>query len=1564
MKRPLDQLMPEGFRWGPFLRRLALGLALAGSFGLAPMAFAEESGDAEAIEDSQTGQVAEEAADTAAAGNASQSLLDPGQVVITGFSSSMLSDSETAAENDQTKVDETFINVDGAVARVVDVSGVAPGDAVRDNPSAAAFEVTARDIGQVFGITLDRATNPQTGRPAPNIYLAATSAYGLHIVVPDRDGDGWPERVTTGDPEADWMEGLFGTTKGGGPGTIWKIDGVTGEISKFADISDKGEPNSGAGLGNLSYDAEHDLIYVSDLDTGYIYRLNMQGEMLDRFDHGVAGREVEGMPTFEDDPNDRADITSPQFKSDDPTTWGYAQPPRRVWGVKAFGGRLYYAVAEGPEIWSIALGADGEFDAPRRELALPSDIEPYEIADISFTSDGVMILAQRPPVTGSYDYVTTVATGPARVLRYKPGPSDEERWVPVPEEYAIGERGEHRNTSGGVALGYAFKEEGGLDYDRCEQTLWTTGESLLQEATRAIKVEKVPGFATSAVDGLQGNGIDEVRPEYEPPKDARYVDYDGTYVDNGSRGHLGDVEVPYNCGGDAAEPWRPEYEVAYWDEEDGEGRVYPELDLYVEKRAVGTCKPGGLCRWEVTLANLGDAVYYGPAVLTDTLSTSAMTLISAGPSPWGCAQYGATLNCHRPAIYLKPGRHLTVSLTFRLASSYDKPTVRNCARTNWLAGAESKDVVRAVQMELALRGYYAGEVDGVAGPQTVDAIESFEADAGLTVSGEVSRELVLALFGKGAWRAGDADPGNDEGCAEHAVDGAYKPKKIYEPKLVSAAPYIPPVYYPKPFLCEPGYFKRGGECIRICPPGTYRDGNRCIYEEPVVLVCRGGKVPTPDGDCVCPVGAREEFNGYRTRCVWPERIRCYGGRVVDGDCYCPEGTESVKTGRRSYLCMPIRDTVCIDGVWRGGRCDCPLNRYLVKLDRDTYQCVRRSREPVCFGGFADEGRCYCPDHTDPVRLAPGVFQCARKDNDRLTCIGGYADHGDCYCYRDNYRPVKLSRHVYECRRQGGYGDDLTCIGGRNVGGSCDCRGDDKLVKLSSRIFRCEGGGTGITCRGGDVVGGKCRCPSGTTRYAVGDRSYVCTKTGGTNVKCIDGDIRDGKCICSGNDVRSQIGPNAYRCRPPDVTTAVTCRGGTVNGRFCTCPKGSRAVVYAKNAYNCVNRDGDSVGGNRSDGGSTAPKKLTCINGKIANGKCVCAKGATLDQTGSLTYRCLPKASGGSDGDGDTAKVVCRGGTVNGRFCTCPQGGRPVVVAKNVYQCQTKDGSAVDQGGNAAGGDTGKAIPKIVCVGGTVEAGACSCPNNTTRQKLGANRFRCLPKQGGDNAQEQAQKIVCKGGIVQGKRCVCGAGKQVEQAGDNAYRCVAKGGSNSNGQGQGQNEGGKDSGSNKVVCQGGTVAGGACVCGQGKKLQPLGGRKFRCVAGQQDDAQQKKKQQQDQQQKKKQQQQQQDQQQQLEKLQQKAKKKQQQQQLDQQQKGDQLQQQQDAKQQLKKLQQQQKKLQQQQKKQQEGGNANKAKAKSGALRCIGGSVVGNSCQCGPGKKMVQAGANVFRCVKDN
>jgi hypothetical protein len=46
----------------------------------------------------------------------------------------------------------------------------------------------------------------------PNIYVTATSAYGLHIVAPDADNDGRPERLKKGQKTASWMDGMWGTT--------------------------------------------------------------------------------------------------------------------------------------------------------------------------------------------------------------------------------------------------------------------------------------------------------------------------------------------------------------------------------------------------------------------------------------------------------------------------------------------------------------------------------------------------------------------------------------------------------------------------------------------------------------------------------------------------------------------------------------------------------------------------------------------------------------------------------------------------------------------------------------------------------------------------------------------------------------------------------------------------------------------------------------------------------------------------------------------------------------------------------------------------------------------------------------------------------------------------------------------------------------------------------------------------------------------------------------------------------------------------------------------------------
>ena len=110
--------------------------------------------------------------------------------------------------------------------------------------------MTAGDVGQVFGVALDDAT-------PPNIYLTATSAFGLH-----RNAD-----------NSDWMAGMWGP--GGGPGTVYGSTAANDyQPEIFADITLDGRANTGAALGNIAFDRWHHQLFVSDLETGMIHRLS------------------------------------------------------------------------------------------------------------------------------------------------------------------------------------------------------------------------------------------------------------------------------------------------------------------------------------------------------------------------------------------------------------------------------------------------------------------------------------------------------------------------------------------------------------------------------------------------------------------------------------------------------------------------------------------------------------------------------------------------------------------------------------------------------------------------------------------------------------------------------------------------------------------------------------------------------------------------------------------------------------------------------------------------------------------------------------------------------------------------------------------------------------------------------------------------------------------------------------------------------------------------------------------------------------------------------------------
>ncbi len=375
-----------------------------------------------------------------------------GDAIVAGFSGTIKPDPSKPLPPNKTAIDLTFINPDGPSARIVNVAQ--PGH-VWDGRLVTApktFDVLARDVGQVFGIALDDAEQP-------SIYLAATSAFGLNLV--SRGRDGRPERRKKGGPGAGWMSGQFGLDLQGGPGAIYKIDGRTGVASLFANVTLDGVPNPGAGLGNMAYDAAHKQLFVSDLYTGMIHRFDLDGKELDRYDHGVTGLAAANLPAVAFNPANRPNIASDRFDSERPDTWGFAPAARRVWGLAVHEGRLYYSVMSGPQIWSVGIERDGRFAAdPRWELDVPAQAGALPVSDIAFSQKGAMILAQRALIAAAYDYSAFTRPGEPQVFRvWLKGPNDPPspgRWKPLPEEYAVGFSGNHRNTNGGVAFGYGY----------------------------------------------------------------------------------------------------------------------------------------------------------------------------------------------------------------------------------------------------------------------------------------------------------------------------------------------------------------------------------------------------------------------------------------------------------------------------------------------------------------------------------------------------------------------------------------------------------------------------------------------------------------------------------------------------------------------------------------------------------------------------------------------------------------------------------------------------------------------------------------------------------------------------------------------------------------------------------------------------------------------------------------------------------------------------------------------------------------------------------------------------
>ncbi|MEO6012494.1 MAG: hypothetical protein ABIQ30_02775 [Devosia sp.] len=595
---------------------------------------------------------------TSSALAAGSDIFAPGQPIVTGFAGSVVPDAPPPGSD---PLDYTFIDLDGhsLIIQKLAPDGAPDGRLI---DAASDFGATAKDVGQVFGVALDNA--PETSEAdAPNIYLAATSAFGLNIVVPDPDSN--PMRSRIGAPDATFMQGQWGSAGGveGYPGSIWKIDGTTGEISLFTTIA----ANSGASLGDIAFDTGTQQFFVSDLDTGLIYRLALDGTILDTFDHGVTGRPAHELEPVEDD-GSSIDITDAAFNSEDPTTWGFTQPERKVTALATENGRLFYTAYQ--QVWSVRINDDGSFGAARWELDIADLPSTDDVASIVLDPSGKMILAQRGAQVGSYDYSVFATPHTSSVVRYKhefpDDPATPGTWVPTPDSYAIGVSPDGANASGGIALGFGFDDDSGAYDGACSATVWATGESLRDNPDLDPALTG-PAF----VAGLQGVPRSWIRPLNDPPTLAGFTDFDGNTDDDQSTlaGHVGDVAIWQVCGGpvDADEPPADVPEDDDYLPPPPDYMPDPEFNLTLEKwSSPHSCIDGGanwLCNFTIRVENTGDSAYWGPLTITDYLpANNAGAVMNFWPTPpWSCGPTGPTAyECSRGFVLLFPGDGVTL----------------------------------------------------------------------------------------------------------------------------------------------------------------------------------------------------------------------------------------------------------------------------------------------------------------------------------------------------------------------------------------------------------------------------------------------------------------------------------------------------------------------------------------------------------------------------------------------------------------------------------------------------------------------------------------------------------------------------------------------------------------------------------------------------------------------------------------------------------------------------------------------------------------------------------------
>ena len=363
-------------------------------------------------------------------------------------------------------------NGTNAVVTIFDITTPYPGNGVnfasvqRYHGPGDSWNIT--NLGAVFGLTLD-----QFG----NILVCQTSCFGFAFPGP------------------------------GGNGAIYRIASGSGAINTFCVL-----PNSAnVGLGNISYDCEHDQFFVTDHEDGKIYRIKTTT---------LNGATATIQESFDPLGPDNGAV-------------GFAPLGERLWGVQWHAGRVYYSVwgqncneALGPPntIRSVALDGTGAFlpSSDQLEIVMPPHLPGYSmpVSDISFSPKGSMLLAER-----SMSGPNSPAAHESRLTEWY---CQNGFWSQNPNPYVLGVSatcccsgiaGNGTNCAGGVDVEFGTPYSPATPFGR----VWGTSDAINSSLT---------------VYGIQG-----LPPGGGTPAMSAWVDFDGN-LSYAEKTYLGDVEVP------------------------------------------------------------------------------------------------------------------------------------------------------------------------------------------------------------------------------------------------------------------------------------------------------------------------------------------------------------------------------------------------------------------------------------------------------------------------------------------------------------------------------------------------------------------------------------------------------------------------------------------------------------------------------------------------------------------------------------------------------------------------------------------------------------------------------------------------------------------------------------------------------------------------------------------------------------------------------------------------------------------------------------------------------------